>query len=123
VHCRVCSYHKKITKRCHKNLLQLLNLIVYSACWRHPFQKILDSFVFDIKEVRQAFWGVRILGIGVLKMFDNSGLPNAVHSVTIIVTFAIHEYITQISIKEHIPVPSILARLLDPLMENTITLT
>jgi hypothetical protein len=69
--------------------------MVYSACWRHPFQEILDSFVFDIKEFRQIFWGVRILGISVLKMFDNSGLPNAIYSVTVIVTFSRHKYITQ----------------------------
>lgn len=76
-------------------MLQLLDLIVHTACWRHPFQKLLDGFIFDVKVVREIFRGVSILGISVLKMFDNSGFPDAVHSVAVIVTFSRHKHITQ----------------------------
>jgi hypothetical protein len=64
-----------------------------------------------------------MLGISIAELFNNAWLPNADHHVPIIIPLGRYKHAISVVHSDLLPVPSILARLLEPLMENTMTLT
>lgn len=96
---------------------------VYGAGGGDSLEKLCYSFILDVKVILQAGGWIHELGISIAELLNNAWLPDAKYHVTIIITFEKYEHAISAVCSDPLPVPNILARLLGPLMENTITLT